>query len=39
VKWIAEAHNGTVDLTPNPGPGTTFTVTLPRQRFAATRVN
>ena len=30
VKWIAEAHNGTVELTPNPGPGTTFTVTLPR---------
>jgi signal transduction histidine kinase len=30
VKWIAEAHNGTVELTRNPGPGTTFTVTLPR---------
>jgi heavy metal sensor kinase len=30
VKWIAEAHNGAVDLTRNPGPGTTFTVTLPR---------
>jgi heavy metal sensor kinase len=29
VKWIAEAHNGTVELTRNPGPGTTFTVTLP----------
>jgi signal transduction histidine kinase len=30
VKWIAEAHSGTVELTRNPGPGTTFTVTLPR---------
>jgi heavy metal sensor kinase len=30
VKWIAEAHNGTVELTANPAPGTTFTVTLPR---------
>jgi heavy metal sensor kinase len=30
VKWIAEAHNGTVELTRNAGPGTTFTVTLPR---------
>jgi heavy metal sensor kinase len=30
VKWIAEAHNGTVALTPNSGLGTTFTVTLPR---------
>jgi heavy metal sensor kinase len=30
VKWVAEAHNGTVELTANPAPGTTFTVTLPR---------
>ena len=30
VKWIAEAHNGAVELTRNPAPGTTFTVTLPR---------
>jgi len=30
VKWIAESHNGSVELTSNPGPGTTFTVTLPR---------
>jgi signal transduction histidine kinase len=30
VKWIAEAHNGAVELTPNSSPGTTFTVTLPR---------
>jgi heavy metal sensor kinase len=30
VKWIAESHNGTVELTHNPGPGTTFTVTLIR---------
>jgi len=28
VKWIAESHNGSVELTHNPGPGTTFTVTL-----------
>jgi heavy metal sensor kinase len=30
VKWIAESHNGAVELTGNSGPGTTFTVTLPR---------
>ena len=30
VKWIAESHQGAVDLAHNPGPGTTFTVTLPR---------
>ncbi len=30
VKWIAESHHGAVELTRNPGPGTTFTVTLPR---------
>jgi heavy metal sensor kinase len=30
VKWIVEAHNGAVELTRNSGPGTTFTVTLPR---------
>jgi heavy metal sensor kinase len=30
VKWIAEAHDGAVELTRNSGPGTTFTVTLPR---------
>ena len=30
VKWIAESHDGTVELTRNPGPGTTFTVTLIR---------
>jgi len=30
VKWIAEAHNGTVELSRNSGPGTTFAVTLPR---------
>lgn len=30
VKWIAEAHNGAVELTRNSGPGTTVTVTLPR---------
>jgi signal transduction histidine kinase len=30
VKWIAEAHNGAVELTRSPAPGTTFTITLPR---------
>jgi signal transduction histidine kinase len=35
VKWIAEAHNGAVELTRNSEPGTTFTVTLPRDSGAA----
>jgi PAS domain S-box-containing protein len=30
VKWIAESHNGAVDLASTPGSGSTFTVTLPR---------
>jgi heavy metal sensor kinase len=30
VKWIAESHNGVVDLNTKPGAGTAFTVTLPR---------
>jgi two-component system OmpR family sensor kinase len=30
VKWIAEAHNGSVKLTANPGAGSTFVVRLPR---------
>ena len=30
VKWIAESHNGAVELTSKPGAGSTFTVTLPR---------
>jgi len=30
VKWIAESHKGAVDLTSQPGAGSTFTVTLPR---------
>jgi heavy metal sensor kinase len=30
VKWIAESHHGAVELTGNSGPGSTFTVTLPR---------
>jgi signal transduction histidine kinase len=37
VKWIAESHNGSVELTRNPAPGTTFTVTLPRCSGASTR--
>ena len=32
VKWIAESHQGGVDLDSRPGQGTTFTVTLPRER-------
>jgi heavy metal sensor kinase len=30
VKWIAESHQGAVDLASTPGAGSTFTVTLPR---------
>jgi heavy metal sensor kinase len=30
VKWIAEAHRGTVELLSRPGAGCVFTVTLPR---------
>lgn len=30
VKWIAELHNGGVELASNAGTGSTFTVTLPR---------
>jgi two-component system, OmpR family, sensor kinase len=29
VKWIAESHHGTVELTSQPGAGSTFTVRLP----------
>ena len=30
VKWIAEVHNGAVELESTPGVGSTFTVTLPQ---------
>jgi heavy metal sensor kinase len=30
VKWIAESHNGGVELSTESGAGTTFTVTLPK---------
>ena len=30
VKWIAESHNGGVEVTSRPEAGSTFTVTLPR---------
>ena len=29
AKWVAEAHNGSIDLTANSGSGSTFTVSLP----------
>ena len=30
VRWIAESHRGTVDCASHSGPGSIFTVTLPR---------
>jgi heavy metal sensor kinase len=30
AKWVAEAHNGSIDLDSRPGAGSTFTVSLPQ---------
>lgn len=37
-KWIAEAHGGQIDVVSRPGRGTTFTVTLPQDAPAASRL-
>jgi heavy metal sensor kinase len=32
AKWVAEAHNGSIDLDSRPGGGSTFTVSLPQSK-------
>jgi heavy metal sensor kinase len=35
AKWVAEAHNGAIDLDSRPGAGSTFTVSLPLSKSNA----
>jgi len=35
AKWVAEVHNGSIDLDSRPGGGSTFTVSLPQSKPTA----